>query len=71
MGNNVASFCPDYINTSMKISPNELQKLKEHWIAGATVMECARIFKVDRRTIHRYIHVLGLKPKSTGRPRKQ
>jgi len=55
----------------MKISPNELQKLKEHWIAGATVMECARIFKVDRRTIHRYIHVLGLKPKSTGRPRKQ
>ena len=52
------------------ITPNKLQKLKEHWLAGATANECARIFQVNKRTIHRYIQILGLKSRKPGRPLK-
>lgn len=52
------------------MTPTNLMKLKEYWLAGFSTKDCARLFDLHEQSIRHWVKVLDLKPKAEGRPRK-
>lgn len=44
-----------------KLSDEDLERMKEMWISGATIKEIARHFGVSPYTVSLYLHAMGLK----------